>query len=614
MKPAALALSLGTLLLAPPASPQQPPAALADVPSGPATIRGSVLGAEDDSPLAGVEVGLYALTVSGVPGVRHTKSDASGRFRFENISNDPHIAYLVGTRHQGIPFPGGRVSFGPGETEHVVEVRISETIEEASGIEVVESSLRLDRTGKGVAVTETHRLRNPSSKTAYVPGEGRNPEHAGFVARLPAQAEGFSMPLGALPEGLERREETIAFYGPFYPGEQELRFSYRLPATGGSSEIRKAFPSGAARVVVQVPRLGLQLRADRLQESGEAQVGGRSYRKFETGTLEAGGVLVLSVEVPPASEDPTALRLLETRLFLELDDAALLAREEHRFRVEADGPIVASASEPVLRLSLPEGAVGVRFSPNAVDFGLGHEANGETGLLGPIPAGESEIEVRYRLPAGEGTLLLERRFGKRLPLLSVFVADTGILAQSERLHRRRPVRTPDRTFLHLEAFEIAADERVALSLAPLGARASLPRGARIGLVMACAALVVFILIRPLGAPAQREGLLEAEAQATTLEEREAVYTAIRDLEHDYEMGKLSGDDYQALRHGLRVRAVTLLRAEREARSAVGAHAGGAPEVSTPCPGCGASGHPGDRFCARCGTRLAEGEPTAGAPA
>jgi hypothetical protein len=420
--------------------------------------------------------------------------------------------------------------------------------------------------------------------------------------------------MGALPKGLERQGETIAFYGPFYPGEQELRFSYRLPATGGSSEIRKAFPSGAARIVVQVPRLGLELRADRLQESGGAEVQGRSYREFETEALEPGGVLVLGVEVPPASEDPDALRLLETRLFLELDDAALLAREEYRFHVEAEGPIVASASEPALQLSLPEGAVGVRFSPNAAEFGLGHEVNGAIGLLGPIPAGESEIEVRYRLPVRQDTLVLERRFGKRLPLLTVFVADTGILAQSERLHRRRPVRTPDRTFLHLEAFEIEADETVALSLVPLGARASLPRGARIGLVVAGAALVVFLLIRPLGAPspAQPEGLLEA--QADTLEEREAVYTAIRDLEHDYEMGKLSEDDYQGLRRGLRVRAVTLLRAERETRAAAEAHVEGAPETPPSCPACGASSHPGDRFCARCGARLADGEPTAGAPA
>lgn len=83
----------------------------------------------------------------------------------------------------------------------------------------------------------------------------------------------------------------------------------------------------------------------------------------------------------------------------------------------------------------------------------------------------------------------------------------------------------------------------------------------IGLVLLL--LVVAWVVRPLLAAQQVRQQLERSAEAHTLEsllfEREAVLRAIRDLEFDRDMGKLSDEDFADLDGRSRARAIEILR-------------------------------------------------------
>ena len=128
---------------------------------------------------------------------------------------------------------------------------------------------------------------------------------------------------------------------------------------------------------------------------------------------------------------------------------------------------------------MPEGAQEVRFDREAFALGLAPGDDGGAVLRGPLPPGETRLQIAYQLPVADpsGAVALALRFGRTLPLLSIYVADTGLRAESERLHRRRPVKTPDRTYIALEAFQVEPSETVRLALAPLDAAAKLPRAA-----------------------------------------------------------------------------------------------------------------------------------------
>lgn len=104
-------------------------------------------------------------------------------------------------------------------------------------------------------------------------------------------------------------------------------------------------------------------------------------------------------------------------------------------------------------------------------------------------------------------------------------------------------------------------------------------------------------------------------------QRDATYAAIKDLEFDHALGKLSDADYQSLRAKYETKAVAILReldglgmAQRpSAPSAVERDElierevqrlrRGVPQGTLTCPRCGAAHTASDAFCAKCGTAL-----------
>jgi hypothetical protein len=614
---AARGLALAALLLAAaPASRAQPhdeAPGVGDVPAGPAAIRGRVVHGEDPSRAAGVEVLLYALPEGGAPGVRRATSGADGRFAFEGISNDPRTAYLVGARHEGVPYPGARVAFAAGETEQAgVEVRIGDATRDPATIAVSELELRVAPRGGRLGVLELFRFENRGPRTVYVPAEARAGATPAFRTALPAGASDFGVPLGLVPEGLVREGGEVRFYGPIYPSawegpaarDQGLSFEYALPAGAGETVLlRKRLATGAGRVVVLAPADAAPAPPLGARDEGVLEIEGRPWRRFVLPAVAKGGELVLAAPVPAVRADPDAVALEESRIFLELDDAALLVREELRVVVRGDAPVAGRPGEPLLALHVPAGARDLRFDRGLFERGLRASDAGDAVLDGPLPPGESRIEIAYHLPVEDPAVgaLFQRRFDRPLPLLSIFVADTGLRFSSERLHRRRPVATPDRTYLHLEAFQVEPTETISLSLVQKGAAAALPRVGRIALVALAAALSVVFL----GGPIRREQAgerLDEPGEDAARREREAVYAALRDLEHDHETAKVSDEDYAAMRQELRARAAALLRAEEETARSRAPVPPAPPEAG--CPACGTATRVGDRFCAHCGTRLA----------
>ncbi|MEJ2482656.1 MAG: zinc ribbon domain-containing protein [Gemmatimonadota bacterium] len=89
-----------------------------------------------------------------------------------------------------------------------------------------------------------------------------------------------------------------------------------------------------------------------------------------------------------------------------------------------------------------------------------------------------------------------------------------------------------------------------------------------------------------------------EAEAPTPEGRKArALDALRELEFEYETGKMAESDYRQLRAHWAAEAI-------EARDALG-EASGPTGSAAECPVCAATVKPGARFCSRCGESLAD---------
>jgi hypothetical protein len=578
------------LLIAAGATAQEAPP---DVPAGDARVSGRVVHEERPAAAADSLVILYSLTPAGEPGLRQTRAGADGAFAFEGVSGDPAMVYLVGARVEGVPF-GARVTFAEGEREARVDIRVSDPSRAAADVALLPGEIHLERGCTHLRVRHRQPLRNPTDRVVYLPPDAREGTAPVLELLLPEGASEVELLTGGAPESLAREGRRLRFFGPVYPGESTLEFGYGVPLSA-AAELRLGFPAGSAPLRVFSLKGGTRVTGEGLREEADAVLPAGLHRALRSARVAPGGELRLALALADARESE-AVALAEARIWLELDDAVLDVSEEYQLRVEGTAPLEASGDAPLLCVELPPGAEDLRFATPSLDMGLTRDPQGALAVHGPIPAGESSLALRYQLPSAPGPVRFERRVGRDVPLFTLLVADTGLVPSADRLHRRRPFRTEDRSYLHLEAFGIAAGETVAVDLRPLPQRRGLPALASPGFALAAGLAALAFLIAPLRGRGDSAGTGEALPSASA--EREAVYQAIEALDEDFETGKLSEADHERMRRELRAQAVALLRREREAAPTPAA----APAA---CPGCGAAIAAEDRFCAQCGVRLPE---------
>lgn len=89
-------------------------------------------------------------------------------------------------------------------------------------------------------------------------------------------------------------------------------------------------------------------------------------------------------------------------------------------------------------------------------------------------------------------------------------------------------------------------------------------------------------------------------------EKESALLALKELDFDYQTGKLDDEDYHHLRDRYRAKALTLLKEIDGTDRAEGFEKEierGALTSKLTCPYCGEKYSPGDKFCPECGTDL-----------
>lgn len=105
----------------------------------------------------------------------------------------------------------------------------------------------------------------------------------------------------------------------------------------------------------------------------------------------------------------------------------------------------------------------------------------------------------------------------------------------------------------------------------------------------------------------RQKLKAANRSKTQTQEkgkRETVLSALRDLEFDFKIGKVSEEDYKPLRAQLMVEVAQYMEAEKEEEERLEALIQSrrkAQRQNAACEHCGAPLEAGQRFCSKCGS-------------
>jgi hypothetical protein len=129
----------------------------------------------------------------------------------------------------------------------------------------------------------------------------------------------------------------------------------------------------------------------------------------------------------------------------------------------------------------------------------------------------------------------------------------------------------------------------------------------IGIILAI--LTALFVGYPLLQKRQQKVSFALNHRAQELEARKAeIYAAIRDIDFDYRMGKLSQEDYETLREQYKTEAIGMMKQIDEmnlGKSRRSAKEPAAAKTSARfCHHCGQPAKDEDRFCSACGGQLA----------
>lgn len=587
-------------------------------PPGPGSLTVQLVGDANPDALTGISIALYALGPDGTPGLANGETDATGAFTFTGISNDPAIVYLVGARYAEIPF-GERIAFDAGATNARIEIPVSQPTDVISGVSVSEIRTRVDWMGDRIVVTEILRLESTGERVIQVPALDSGPSI--LERTLPANAKDFNAGPTSIGDELALVDSRVRFYGPLYPGEQRIEYQFSVPVDRKTDAVR--FPitlrEASDRVIIVAGTSGMDVSGRGLVASRElTSDSGESLASWARPGLRAGESLEVGLVLPESRFDPTALTIPRTDVWVDLDDTRLDANVDLQIEVDPGAPISGTTAAPLLHITIPQGAALQGVAPEAEAMGLIPTEDGGFDVIGPIGPGAHSLAYSYRVGSRPDGVVLNMRFPREVETLNVLIADTGLALDSSRLHRRRPFRNRTRNYLHREAYNVGMEETVDLTLVPLRAE-GLPQTASVGLALAGAAGAALFLIAPLRS---RRSAIKVTDDATVRQQelqdqREGLYTAIADLDHDFETGKLDEADYTVMRDELKAQAAELMRIEY-------AEGGGVPTAPAPtpavvatapdaqaagpfCTSCGERVDPRWRFCSHCGGGL---EPTA----
>jgi uncharacterized OB-fold protein len=140
----------------------------------------------------------------------------------------------------------------------------------------------------------------------------------------------------------------------------------------------------------------------------------------------------------------------------------------------------------------------------------------------------------------------------------------------------------------------------------------------IGTLLAALALLLVVaalIAQPLLGPRRPAVLPESERDRLE-RERKRIVRAIREVDFDRRTGKLDPEDYNRMRVALETEGASVLRALGPLQTAPGTRDIDAeieaavaalretPDSTRHCAKCGGVAKSGDRFCPRCGARLA----------
>jgi hypothetical protein len=222
-------------------------------------IHGVVVnGTNGKQPLAGIEIVLRAGTDGEFVAVGETKTDRYGKFVFEQVPLEPTLVYLPGANHGGVHYPGQRVRLDAIARTAQMTIVVFDAVSSPCPLVARQHDIDVTVEEQVLKITESLLISNPSRATYVGQSMGHGPPVTFWLS---------------IPKNFDRVTFDKEFFGrrfvvvdhrpvtdmPWLPGEQEMRYTYRVPLVETAGQFRRLvdIPTSVVRVRVHGADQGL---------------------------------------------------------------------------------------------------------------------------------------------------------------------------------------------------------------------------------------------------------------------------------------------------------------------------------------------------------------------
>jgi hypothetical protein len=193
-------------------------------------IEGTVVnGSQANSPLTGAKVVLRASHHGAWVATAETTTDDQGKFRFEQVPVARDVIYLPGANHEGIHYPGQRVTIDGRQPVRTQRVVVYETVAETSPLVAERHEIDIRPEAGALIVTETMTVKNPSLHSYVGTDSPDGQATATLRLSIPSEFEKVTFEREFFGRQFQLNKEKLETQIPWTPGVRELKFTYRLP-------------------------------------------------------------------------------------------------------------------------------------------------------------------------------------------------------------------------------------------------------------------------------------------------------------------------------------------------------------------------------------------------
>jgi hypothetical protein len=260
------------------------------------TVSGTVTNGTTGKPEAGAEVILIQLQ-GGMQPVANTKTDAKGRYSFDNPGLGAGAPMLIRVVYGGVNY---HEPVPPGKT--TADVQVFEPTDKPSAFTVTNHAVIVQPNGSDLMVGEEYSVENKTQPpVAFYRADGSFdfsiPDGADFNQASAWGSAGMPVVQGTIDKG--KNKMAIAF--AFRPGESGVRISYKVPYPGNQIVLKNVSSYATDRLIIAAPP-SVQISGDGITPAGQDQ----GFSVYTRTGVAANAPLAIKISgvapMPPANQ------------------------------------------------------------------------------------------------------------------------------------------------------------------------------------------------------------------------------------------------------------------------------------------------------------------------